>query len=139
MIYFDAAYVAKFYLDEPDSTRVRALAEEAGEVACCRHGQVEVLIAFHRKLRERAFSPKIFAAVCDQFEADCKAAVWAWLPISAKLIESLSERIRQLDRSASSVRPMRFIWRARPNKVSRISTPMIAISSLLPPTSLFAA
>jgi predicted nucleic acid-binding protein len=99
MIYFDAAYVAKFYLDEPDSNRVRTLAQNAGEVACCRHGQVEVLIAFHRKLRERAFSPKVFAAVCDQFEADCKAAVWAWLPISAKLIESLSERVRQLDRS----------------------------------------
>jgi predicted nucleic acid-binding protein len=99
MIYVDSAYVAKFYLDEPDSTRVRALAEGAGEVASCRHGQVEVLIAFHRKLRERAFSPKVFAAVCDQFEADCKAAVWTWLPISAKLIESLSERVRQLDRS----------------------------------------
>lgn len=99
MIYFDAAYVAKFYVDEPDSDRVRALAQEAGEVACCRNGQVEVLIAFHRKLRERAFSPKIFAAVCDQFEVDCKAAVWTWLPISARLIESLSERVRQLDRS----------------------------------------
>ena len=99
MIYFDAAYIVKFYLDEPDSNRVRKLAEESGEVACCTHGRVEVLIAFHRKFRERAFSPRIFAAVCDQFEADCRAAVWTWLPISAKLIENLSERIRQLDRA----------------------------------------
>ena len=27
MIYFDSAYIAKFYLTEPDSARVKALAE----------------------------------------------------------------------------------------------------------------
>jgi predicted nucleic acid-binding protein len=99
MIYFDAAYIAKFYLDEPDSDGVRKLAEESGEVACCMHGRVEVLIAFHRKFRERAFSPRIFAAVHEQFELDCDSAVWAWLPVSAKLIASVSDRIRKLDRS----------------------------------------
>jgi predicted nucleic acid-binding protein len=99
MIYFDAAYIAKFYLDERDSDAVRNLAEASGEVACCLHGRVEVLIAFHRKLREGAFNPKTFAAVADQFEADCEAAVWSWLPISVKLVTSVSERIRHLDRS----------------------------------------
>jgi predicted nucleic acid-binding protein len=99
MIYFDAAYVAKFYLDEPDSDAVRSLAEADGEVACCLHGRVEVLIAFHRKLREGAFTPKTFTAVSDQFEADCEAAIWSWLPISAKLVTGLSERIRQLNRT----------------------------------------
>jgi predicted nucleic acid-binding protein len=99
MVYFDAAYIAKFYLDEPESDRVRRLAEESGEVACCVHGRVEVLIAFHRKFRERAFSPRVFATVLEQFEADCESAVWAWLPISAKLIETLSDRVRKLDRS----------------------------------------
>lgn len=98
MIYFDAAYIAKFYLDEPDSNRVRRLAEESGEVACCLHGRVEVLVAFHRKFRERTFSPRVFAAVHEQFEADCESAVWAWLPLSAKLIASLSDRIHQLER-----------------------------------------
>lgn len=98
MIYFDAAYIAKFYLDEPDSDRVRRLAEESGEVACCLHGRVEVLIAFHRKFRERTFSPRIFAAVYEQFEADCESALWGWLPISAKLIASLSDRVGKLDR-----------------------------------------
>jgi predicted nucleic acid-binding protein len=99
MVYFDAAYIAKFYLDEPESDRVRRLAEESGEVACCVHGRVEVLIAFRRKFRERAFSPRVFATVLEQFEADCESAVWAWLPISAKLIETLSGRVGKLDRS----------------------------------------
>src|SRR5262249_33298154 len=91
MIYFDAAYIAKFYLDEPDSGRVRQLAEESGEVACCLHGRVEVLIAFHRKFRERSLSPRVFAALRDQFEADCASEIWAWLPISGRLIATLSE------------------------------------------------
>ena len=99
MIYFDAAYIAKFYLDEADSDGVRRLADEAGEVACCMHGRAEVLIVFHRKFRERAFSPKAFAAVCEQFQADCDTALWLWLPISPKLVEGLSERVRHLDRS----------------------------------------
>ncbi|MDQ2919527.1 MAG: type II toxin-antitoxin system VapC family toxin [Verrucomicrobiota bacterium] len=96
MIYFDAAYIAKFYLDEPDSDRVRTLAEDSGEVACCLHGRIEVLIAFHRKLRERAFSAKSFTTVCEQFEADCTSAVWIWLPISAKLIDRLANSIPRL-------------------------------------------
>jgi hypothetical protein len=96
MIYFDAAYIAKFYLDEPDSVRVRALAEDAGEVACCLHGKIEVLTVFHRKLRERAFSPRVFGALYEQFEADCKSALWEWVPLSAALVTALSERMRHL-------------------------------------------
>lgn len=96
MIYFDAAYIAKFYLDEPDSAAVRKLAEDAGEVACCLHGKIEVLTVFHRKLRERAFSLKVFAAVCEQFESDCDAFLWEWLPLSAVLVANLSRRIRHL-------------------------------------------
>jgi len=99
MLYFDAAYIAKFYLDEPDSGSVRALAEDAGEVACCLHGRIEVVTVFHRKLRERAFPPKSFAALCAQFEADCDSAVWEWLPITAALVVSLSERLRHLPAS----------------------------------------
>lgn len=96
MTYFDAAYIAKFYLDEPDSDRVRSLAEHTGEVACCIHGKIEVLTVFHRKLRERAFSAKAFEVLSDQFEADCESLLWEWLPLSAALVEGLSGRIRSL-------------------------------------------
>ena len=99
MIYFDAAYIAKFYLDEPDSSEVRSLAEHSGEVACCIHGRIEVLTVFHRKLRERAFRPKAFEALCDQFEADCEALLWEWLPVSTALVNGLSRRIRRLSAS----------------------------------------
>jgi predicted nucleic acid-binding protein len=98
MIYFDSAYIAKFYLDEPDSERVRRFAQESGEVACCLHGRAEALIAFHRKFREGAFSPKAFAAVTDQFVSDCNLSIWVWLPLSANLLEQLAQRVRSLGR-----------------------------------------
>lgn len=53
----------------PIQTVFRRLAEDSGEVACCLLGRVEVLIAFHRKYRERAFPLRIFPAVHEQFEA----------------------------------------------------------------------
>ncbi len=123
MLYFDAAYIAKFYLDEPDSGSVRALAEDAGEVACCLHGRIEVVTVFHRKLRERAFPPKSFAALCAQFEADCDSAVWEWLPITAALVGQ----------------PLGTSSPARSNRASTESTPTIGVSSQPRRTSACAA
>ena len=37
MIYLDAAYIAKFYVDEPDSERVRAFLVTAQPAASCVH------------------------------------------------------------------------------------------------------
>lgn len=99
MIYFDAAYIAKFYLDEPDSEAVRVLADEAGEVACSLHGKIEVLSVFHRKLRERAFTARMFSIVCEQFETDCEAVLWEWLPLTSAIIAGLSRRIPHLPAS----------------------------------------
>ena len=99
MIYFDAAFVAKFYLDEPESRAVRGLATEAREVGCCVLGRVETISVFHRKLRERAVTNAGFRHLCEQFEADCEAGLWQWFPLSAALLEDTASRIRQLPAS----------------------------------------
>ena len=52
MVYFDSAYIARFYLSEPESGRGRALAERQGNVCCSAIGRVETAQVFHRKLRE---------------------------------------------------------------------------------------
>ena len=51
MIYFDASYVARFYLEDPGWEQVQELAVHS-PVACCIHGRAEVISAIHRKLRE---------------------------------------------------------------------------------------
>lgn len=99
MSYFDSAYVAKFYLDEPESEAVRALAENLGRVCCSVFGQIEVSSVFHRKWREGAFSESAYKEVCAQFDDDCAAGLWTWLPISPNLIDVVNKSIRQLPKT----------------------------------------
>jgi predicted nucleic acid-binding protein len=83
--YFDSTYIAKFYVDEPESDAVRRLAESLGQVGCVAIGQVEVASAFHRKFREGTFDARAFRAVMAQFDDDCRAGLWTWLPLTGAL------------------------------------------------------
>ncbi len=75
-VYFDAALVAKFYLNEPGRDAVRALAREAGRVVISGVAVAEVSAAFHRKLREGAVEHDVFAALMGQFEQDLEDGLW---------------------------------------------------------------
>lgn len=96
MIYFDSAYIAKFYLTEPESGRVRTLAERQGKVCCSTIGRVETAQVFHRKLREGQATKAECAALFDQFGADCESGLWTWLPLTEELIASAVRRYRDL-------------------------------------------
>ena len=85
MSYFDSAYIAKFYVDEPESDAVRQLAQSLGRVHCCALGRVEVAGVFHRKWREGAFTEHEFHEVSAQFEDDCAAGLWTWLSVTDSL------------------------------------------------------
>ena len=85
MSYFDSSYIAKFYLDEPESEAVRQLAESLGQVRCAVIGQIEVAAAFHRKFREGAFDAGTFREVMAQFDDDCGQGLWTWLPLTSTL------------------------------------------------------
>jgi predicted nucleic acid-binding protein len=108
VVYFDSAYIAKFYLSEPESDRVRALAEREGKVCCSTLGRVETAQVLHRKLREGTVTRAECAALFDQFEADCDAGLWTWLPLTDDLVASAVRRFRELSpkvplRSADSI------------------------------------
>lgn len=95
MVYFDSASVAKFYLSEPESGRVRTLAEREGKVCCSVLGRVETAQVFHRKLREGHATRAQSATLFDQFEADCDSGLWTWLPLTDELVASAVRRFRQ--------------------------------------------
>jgi predicted nucleic acid-binding protein len=97
--YFDSAFVAKFYLDEPESGAVRALAERVGRVCCNVLGRLEVASVFHRKWREGAFGEAAYRELSAQFGDDCAGNVWTWLPISPALIEAASKTIQRLPKT----------------------------------------
>jgi uncharacterized protein len=99
MSYFDSAYIAKFYLDEPDSDAVRALAESLGGVCCSTFGQLEVASVFHRKWREGIFSDAAYKELTAQFDDDCAAGLWTWLPVSPALIDAACKAMPKLPKT----------------------------------------
>ena len=99
MGYLDSGYIAKFYVDEPDSLGVRRLAESLGEVHCAAHGRAEVAAALHRKLREGTFTPAVFRQVIAQFEDDCARELWTWMPVTASVLAATVAVIRRVPKS----------------------------------------
>ncbi len=99
MSYLDSGYIAKFYVDEPDSPSVRRLAESLGEVHCAALGRAEVSAALHRKLREGVFAETAFREVIAQFEDDCSRGLWMWIPVTAAVLTSTVAVIRRAPKS----------------------------------------
>lgn len=96
MLYFDAAFIAKFYLQEPESEAVRALTEDSPGVVSLVIGRLETELVFSRKLREKAVTPSGHAALITQFQLDCEAGLWSWLPVTDELITAAQETTRGL-------------------------------------------
>jgi hypothetical protein len=96
--YFDSSYIAKFYLDEPESDAVRRLAESLADVRCSVIGRIEVAAVFHRKLREEAFNARAFREVMGQFEDDCGQGLWTWLPLTLELVARTAAAFARLPR-----------------------------------------
>lgn len=96
MIYLDAAYIAKFYVEEDDSERVRAFLDSAAGATSCLHAMAEVASVFHRKLREGTIPQEDFEFICQQFESDCESGLWTWLPLPESLVKSARRKISNL-------------------------------------------
>jgi predicted nucleic acid-binding protein len=78
VIYFDTSYLVRLYYADPGADAVRALAA-TDNIACAAHGQVEMIAAFHRKLREGAIKPAAYAALLGQVRAHDEAGAFQWL------------------------------------------------------------
>lgn len=98
-LYFDAAFIAKLYLQEPESDAVRALAEEATGVASLVIGRLETELVFSRKLREGSLTPGAYEALVAQYQADCEDGLWTWLPLTDELVSAAQETARRLPTS----------------------------------------
>jgi predicted nucleic acid-binding protein len=96
VIYFDSCYLAKLYLMESDSARVRARAEASDGLACCATGRGEVVATFHRHFREQRLTQREFRQLAAQVEADLAAGLWTALPVTSSLVEAQARRMAML-------------------------------------------
>lgn len=90
MLYFDTSYLARVHTRDAGWERVRALAA-TDSISCSLHGQAEAIAAFHRKFREGSINLKDFKLLIRQFEMECKAGAFDWLPVSTAIVERVAK------------------------------------------------
>jgi predicted nucleic acid-binding protein len=81
-MYLDSAYIAKYYLAEPDSQYVREALADALERNSSTWAIPEVVCAFHRNLREGQIGERDFADLKREFLIDVESDVWHLIPVS---------------------------------------------------------
>lgn len=74
------------YFEDAGYELVRDLAA-SDVVACAQHGRTEVISAFHRKLRERAISARLYEITLQEFLNETHDGAFRWLPLSEHVFE----------------------------------------------------
>lgn len=81
-LYFDTAYIAKCYLNEPGGEQVRELASNATALYSSAWCLAEMACVIHRNLRERMLDPSQAKTIRSQFLSDVQSGVWSLLPVT---------------------------------------------------------
>jgi predicted nucleic acid-binding protein len=97
--YFDAAYIAKCYLNEPGAERVRDLARAADGLVSCEVARLEFAAILKRHVREGHLTRPGAAATLKEFEQDERDGVWQWLGVTSALVERARRHVLGLPRS----------------------------------------
>jgi len=96
LVYFDAAYIAKCYLNEPHAETVRQFAYQAGGLASCEIARAEFYSVVHRHLREGNIDSQEAQEVLKDFEQDESDGVWEWFPVTSSLVRLVCKNISAL-------------------------------------------
>lgn len=96
MIYFDAAYIAKCYLNEPGAEQVRKVAYDADGLASCELARLEFASILRRHAREGHITRREMAAVVKDFDQDERNGVWRWHGVTPDLLEKARAAVLKL-------------------------------------------
>lgn len=94
MYYFDSAYVAKCYLNDPDSGQVREVVRGPVELVSSSICIAEVSYAIHRRIREKALTSRQGRTLCDLFRGHVEEGVWTLVPLSDRLLWDVAETLK---------------------------------------------
>jgi predicted nucleic acid-binding protein len=85
-LYVDTAYIAKYYLNEPESVAVRALIRSADAVYSSVWALPEVHCVFHRHMREGAITARLARDLASLFLNHVDEGLWNLLPAGETLL-----------------------------------------------------
>ena len=90
MIFCDTSALAKFYVQESESAKVRRIILEDEDVSASELARVELMAVFHRRLREGKWIREVFHEVVQQFLQDDLGGYWKWHPLDPATLEAAS-------------------------------------------------
>jgi predicted nucleic acid-binding protein len=85
-VYLDSAYIAKYYVNEPDSPAIRDLVERAPLVYSSTWALAEVLCTFHRKIRESSAMAHVVPELSRVFLDHVDEGLWNLIPVGEPLL-----------------------------------------------------
>jgi len=95
-LYFDTAYLAKCYLNEPDGRAVRKLARRASSLCSSMLALAELACVFQRQIREGRLSGDEAADWRGRFLEDVRNGVWVLLPVTERVLYRVESLVAAL-------------------------------------------
>jgi predicted nucleic acid-binding protein len=89
-MYLDSAYIAKFYLNERESERVRAAIRNADTLVSSLWAAGEVVWAFHRYYRAGELNCSQYQQLVDAFTKHTNDGVWTLAPVTDRLLRKMT-------------------------------------------------
>jgi predicted nucleic acid-binding protein len=93
-MYLDSAYIAKYYVNEPDAAAVRRLIRGSASVCSSAWAMVEVTCVFHRHVREGSLTPAQGRELIDVFRKHVESDLWGLIPLTPELLRRTAALIR---------------------------------------------
>jgi predicted nucleic acid-binding protein len=120
-LYFDTAYIAKCYLNDPDAPQVRRLLSKADAVYSSALCVAEMACAFHRRIRERSLSAQEGSQLRRLFLEHVSSGVWTLLPVTDAVLRSVDALLEALPAGV----PLRVVYEAALAEHAKNLTPEI--------------
>ena len=95
-MYLDSCYIAKFYLNEPDSPRVREAISGASTLLSSMWAIGEVTCAFHRHLRDGTLSAYQYGELMAAFLDHTRDGIWTFIPVTERLLRKTANLVNSL-------------------------------------------
>ena len=92
-MYFDTSYIAKFYFNEPESSRVRELVRTAEPIHSSLWALAEFHGVIHRRLREGSLATSDAHELSSRFYDHVQEGLWKLIPVHEALLRRTSALI----------------------------------------------